>query len=66
MWFADDCYFLVLFHIHILMHWKIYSLDELLRSHSLIDVGNCLITCGGWLEDMLMYNKDSLAFIMAC
>ena len=66
IWFADNCYFLVLFHIHILMHWKIYSLDESLLSHSLIDVGNCLITCRGWLEDMLMYNNNSLAFFTVC
>lgn len=35
-------------------------LDEFFIRNLLPDVGKCLIPWGGWLEDVLMYNVESL------
>ena len=42
---------------------KISSLDEFWLGLSLTHVVNYLITCGGWLGDVLMSNKESLGFL---
>ena len=39
-----------------------YFVDEFLLSRLWIDASNYLIIWEGWLEDMLMYNKESSAF----
>ena len=41
----------------------LFSLDKFLFSPSLIDAADCLITWGGWLDNVLMYNEDSLGFL---
>ena len=43
--------------------FKISSLDEFLFNLLLIDISRCLMTWGGWLEDVLTYNKKSLSFL---
>ena len=42
---------------------KNFSLDEFLFNFLLIDHGKCLMTWGGWLQDVLRYNKESLGFL---
>ena len=36
---------------------KISILNEFLESYLSADVGNCVITWSGWLEEVLTYNK---------
>ena len=36
---------------------KISILDEFLESLLSVNVGNCVTTWGGWLEEVLTYNK---------
>ena len=42
---------------------KTSSLEEFLDKRSLIIFGNWLIICGGWFEDLLVYNNKSLGFL---
>ena len=42
---------------------EISLLDEVLFDLLLIDIGMCLMTRGGWLEDVLTYNKRPLGFL---
>ena len=37
---------------------KISSMDKFLFNFLLIGIGMCLMTWGGWLKDVLTYNKD--------
>ena len=39
---------------------KISSLYEFLISHSLIDINNYLISWGGWLQNLFIYNNELL------
>ena len=42
---------------------KTSSLEEFLDKRSLIIFGNWLIICGGWFEDLLIYNNKSFGFL---
>ena len=42
---------------------KTSSLVEFLDKRSLITFGNWLIICGGWFEDLLIYNNKSFGFL---
>ena len=42
---------------------KSSSLEEFLDKRSLIIVGNWMMICGGWFEDLLIYNNKSLGFL---
>ena len=42
---------------------KTSSLEEFLDKPSLIIFGNWLIICGGWFEDLLIYNNKSFGFL---
>ena len=42
---------------------KTSSMEEFLDKRSLIIFGNWLITCGGWFEDLLIYNNKSFGFL---
>ena len=42
---------------------KVSLFAELLDRRSLIDWGNCLITCHGWFDEVLMYNNLSFGFL---
>ena len=44
---------------------EISLLDEVLFTLLLIDIGMCLMSRGGWLEDVLTYNKRPLGFLYA-
>ena len=43
---------------------KTSSLEEFLDKRSLIIFGNWLIICGGWFEDLLIYNNSSCGFFV--
>ena len=45
---------------------KICLFVELLDRRSLIARGNCLITCGGWFDAVLIYNNLSFVFMFHC
>ena len=38
-------------------------MEEFLDKRSLIIFGNWLIICGGWFEDLLIYNNKSFDFL---
>ena len=42
---------------------KTSSLEEFLDKRSLIIFGDWLIICGGWFEDLLIYNNKSFGFL---
>ena len=42
---------------------KTSSLEEFLDKRSLIIFGNWLIICGGWFEDLLIYNNKLFGFL---
>ena len=50
------------------LHWcldqlKTSASEELLDKGSLTVFGNWLITCGGWFEDLLIYDNKSFGFL---
>ena len=53
----------ILATVSFLLYLFLFSLDEFLFSPSLIDAADSLITWGGWLDDVLMYNEESLGFL---
>ena len=42
---------------------KIFPLEEFLDKRSLINFGNWMIICGGWFEDLWIYNNKSFDFL---
>ena len=42
---------------------KIFPLEEFLDKRSLIIFGNWMIICGGWFEDLWIYNNKSFDFL---
>ena len=54
--------------LRVFLYWyldelKTSSLEEFLDKRLLITFGNWLIICGGWFEDLLIYNNKSFGFL---
>ena len=59
----DFSTFVVWISYSIFAELKISTLNEFLESLLAVDVGNCLIIWGGWLEEVLTYSKLLIGFL---